>query len=250
MTAGDHHDEQACREAIAAGDDGALSSLGTLLAGRRGRRREAEATFRAAIAAGQTDSWTSLGKLLAGQRARGAEAEAAYREAIAAGNPGARVSLGRLLARMPGREDEAEQVYREALAVGESFAWANLASLLSRLPGRQGEAESLLRDALADAETDREIECAALGLANLLARRGDVAGAQAAQELGVPLLAQRIAAANGLGGQGESIGASRAVRFMAAVVRRPLVARLVAARHRLRHLARRRAKKNSTAGSP
>lgn len=119
VTPSDHNEEQALREAIAAGDAGARITPGLRLVRFPGRRRDALAEYHTAAAEAHECAWLILAVALASTLVDPDEdAEAGGRaDAAAGGVPGveeAPLLLGALLSDQPGRENEAEDAFRTA----------------------------------------------------------------------------------------------------------------------------------------
>jgi serine/threonine-protein kinase len=182
---------------------------------RQNRYEEAEALYRSAIARqrarrGDGDpilmkTELSLARTL-GDQGRSDEAEPLYRSLrdryTRLGGP-ENPSLIDVLGSMAfmyftaGRLDEAEAASAQAVAIGRSVrpGSSTLAQLLSfyalvqRQRGRLDEAEALYREALALPPLRPDVPAVPLGgLASVLAAKGDLAGAVAAQEQAVALL--------------------------------------------------------------
>ena len=156
-----------------------------------------------------------------GQPGREAEVETIYREAITAGDASGWLGLGSLFSDQPGREDEAEAAYRAAIDGGWTEANLYLGLLLARDGARGVEAAAAFRAALGSDSGERSSHAAAVGLGQLLARRGDIPGARAAHELA----ARTIARAAEVEFSDARIAAF--ARIATALARRPRLARLV-----------------------
>jgi tetratricopeptide (TPR) repeat protein len=192
------------RSAMAAGHVHAPMNLGRLLADRGGADDEAERLLRGAVAEGHDHADNNLANLLA-RTGRTDEAVGHYRRAIEHGEPLALMSYAVLLDRQ-GDTAEAERLLRTAVAQGCAAAARNLAIILNRAGDRPAEVEALYRQALAggdrqahfglghflaavdgrEAEAVIHLEAAIdagrddvrVNLANLLARRGELAEAE------------------------------------------------------------------------
>ena len=131
-------------------------------------------------------------------------------------------SLGVLL-HQRGREAEAQTAYRRAIDGGYSDGWLGVGQLLAKQRGREAEAEAAFHSAIEGGSTGRDLERAAFKLGELLARRGEGAGARAAYEQAGPLAARRLADRMGVDvtDPGVARSVARGVRFRLAVAQRP-----------------------------
>ncbi|MDQ3608468.1 MAG: tetratricopeptide repeat protein [Actinomycetota bacterium] len=190
---------------------------------RRGDDLEgSEAAYRRGDERGDVGAANNLGFLLEG-RGDLEGAEDACRRGDERGDAMAALCFGVLL-HQRGREAEADAAYRRAIAGGYSDGWLGVGELLAKQRGREAEAEAAYRKGIDGGATGTALETAEFKLGDLLARRGDVAGARAAYEVAIPLGTERVGV--DLTDPWVASGAARGMRFRLAVAQRPWVRRL------------------------